>query len=231
MKKSLIFCMSILLLTALALSSCSDHLYTDDDFDLGNTVDSSMLEGLRQTSSDEESTTDELSGSTTFYWSVSGSKFHIFEDCRYLAKTDPANLRSGTYVDAYAAGVREVCSACFKEYGDETLTFPTDTKGTVTEENPDDHPNVEDTVPADTTTVSTNDDKLIIDNNTVLYWTVGGSKYHFYRSCQSLSGSDEANIRSGKHADAVSDKKRGACSFCLKKSGLTESELPWNVGA
>ena len=68
-----------------------------------------------------------------------------------------------------------------------------------------------------------------IGSDATLYWTVGGSKYHLYRTCSSLSRSNESNIKNGDFAAVSESGKTEACSLCLEKCGISENELPWNV--
>jgi len=210
----------IILAFLILFSSCSGYVNGKNDYDVGKTVNSSVLESIKNNAPDDDSNasdvTLELNESTVLFWTRNGSKLHLSSSCRYLSKTAPENICSGTYSDANGEGLSEVCSACMKSGGLSDVTLTTSDSANVTAETPTD------------TSGSTPDTTASLDKNAVLYWTVSGSKYHIYRDCRSLSGSDEANIRSGNADEAKNNGKNGVCSFCLKKTGLEENELPWN---
>ena len=64
-----------------------------------------------------------------------------------------------------------------------------------------------------------------IDAKTVYYWTDGGSKFHIFRDCQSLSRTADENVEHGKHGDIPGDILNEPCSFCLKRAFLSKEEF------
>ncbi len=151
-----------------------------------------------------------LDENTVYYWTIGGSKLHIFIDCQSLTKSDSSDIQSGTLGVAYANEKTEPCSFCLKRAGIDADDFPTFDPSEV---------------PTDTV-FTTDEVKVIIDETTVLYWTLSGSKIHIFLTCQSLSRADPENIKNGTIVDAYYDEKTGPCSFCLKKAGLEEGEFP-----
>lgn len=151
-----------------------------------------------------------LDENTVYYWTSGGSKLHIFIDCQSLTKSDSSDIKSGTLGAAYADEKTEPCTFCLKRAGIDMSDFPT----FYPSEDPTD-------------TIHTTDEaKVMVDETTVLYWTLSGSKIHIFLTCQSLSKANPENIKSGTIADAYYDEKTGPCSFCLKKAGLEEGEFP-----
>ncbi len=56
--------------------------------------------------------------------------------------------------------------------------------------------------------------------DTEVYFTEGGSKFHLYKDCSSLSRSK--NVLSGKYSEAKEKGKGECCKYCDKKAGGVE---------
>ena len=222
MKKQLCFVAVLTLMLCSVLVSCADYALSNDTHGIGQTVTPEIIESVKSGTSEAESIkpaeTLKLDENTLFYWTRNGSKLHFYSDCRYLSKTDPENMFSGTYFYAYnSVKLDEICSACFEKSGIEVFD--------PSELMPDSTESIDET---DTQTCESTSCE-IKEIPSVLYWTLSGSKYHLYRNCRSLSGSDDSNVRSGDIFAALESGKQDACSFCLKECGISAEELPWST--
>ena len=210
------YCLCILLSFALNIFcvSCSDYVKNDDSYDLGQTVTPEMLESIKDGVESQKEAEDngrlEIGNDTVFYWTKSGEKLHLYRSCGHLSKSSDDNIVTGSFFDASVENLSEICSSCLKKSGNESFDVSV----------------FEEYTSVNGSDVTTDLQKEIPRE---LYWTVSGSKYHLYRSCSSLSRSDESNIKSGDFASALESGKAEACSFCLKECGISENELPWNM--
>ena len=59
---------------------------------------------------------------------------------------------------------------------------------------------------------------MTVDENTVVYWTEGGSKYHLFADCSHLASSKK--VDSGKIADAEQIGKGSCCQSCESRAGI-----------
>lgn len=65
-------------------------------------------------------------GTHTVYWTKSGKKFHLYDDCQHLSNTE--ELKYGTVEQATQAGRQEVCLTCDKKYKKELAESATSTE-------------------------------------------------------------------------------------------------------
>ena len=61
---------------------------------------------------------------------------------------------------------------------------------------------------------------FVLNENTSVYWTEGGSKYHLFSDCGHLSKS--AEIKTGNMAKAAEKGKTECCKTCESRAGLSE---------
>lgn len=80
-------------------------------------------------------------------------------------------------------------------------------------------PNEISIVPPESTT------SITINENTPVWWTVGGSKVHLRSDCHALAKSAPENIKSGIFSDAFLENKSSICSYCLKAFGIEDEFL------
>ena len=65
-------------------------------------------------------------------------------------------------------------------------------------------------------------EQIVIDENTDVYFTDGGSKYHIFRDCQSIIKSE--TVKSCKLSEAAENGKGECCKHCQKRAGIDEPE-------
>ncbi len=73
----------------------------------------------------------------------------------------------------------------------------------------------EGTEPAPVTT-----EKIVLTDDTLVYYTPGGTKYHIFSDCTSLSRSKE--VIEAKRAEVIALGKEECCKNCEKKAGLSQ---------
>ena len=60
-----------------------------------------------------------------------------------------------------------------------------------------------------------------INDSTEVYYTDGGSKYHFFLDCQSLSRS--TNVKTSTLGNYDEHKKDECCKYCAKRANISDS--------
>ena len=65
-----------------------------------------------------------------------------------------------------------------------------------------------------------NETEMIVDNETVVYFTDGGTKYHLFLDCQSLSRS--TNIKTSTLGNYSEHKKKDCCKYCAKRANISD---------
>ena len=116
--------------------SCTQYSQGGYEFDAGVTVDINDLESLFETTPQIEEGTPSLDAPTedpqettptpitqpsigeteTVYWTVSGTKYHLYRDCQSLKRS--INVESGTLDEAKAAKKAECCKYCADRFSD-----------------------------------------------------------------------------------------------------------------
>lgn len=61
------------------------------------------------------------------------------------------------------------------------------------------------------------------NNNSVVYWTAHGKKFHIYEDCQALNQSDELTM--GTAQEAIDSGRGTICKFCEKRLETEQPEL------
>ena len=168
-----------------------------------------VLEDLRSRIYETAPITDE-----TVYWVKGGSVYHLYRDCKFLAKSD--DVRYGT---AYYSGRTKVCETCAKRAEESRGMTETETELVVERGIPENsgtesteidgetvNQSIDSSDPIDSGDNAINDSSLPEDNeqnsdntgqkNTgTVYWTPGGSVWHVDPKCSALARSSD--IRSG----------------------------------
>ncbi|MCL1868703.1 MAG: hypothetical protein FWF72_07175 [Paludibacter sp.] len=61
----------------------------------------------------QSSEVEALTGKDFVYWTKSGAKFHLYDDCRYINTSKTTDIFSGTVAQAHELkNITELCSAC-----------------------------------------------------------------------------------------------------------------------
>jgi len=61
----------------------------------------------------EASLVNQLTGGDTVYWTASGTRYHIYDDCRYINTDRTTEIFQGTVADAHELkNIEQLCSAC-----------------------------------------------------------------------------------------------------------------------
>jgi len=98
----------------LSLISCADHIgSTDTELSTGYLLTPEDINQIKDSFEGEEATIT-VDADTVFYWTDSGTKFHIFKDCQALSRTAPENISEGKISKMQASGKRSFCSFCSK---------------------------------------------------------------------------------------------------------------------
>ena len=219
-------CLILVLILLATLSSCGSGISSSDQT-------KELLDDLRSRIYETAPITDE-----TVYWVKGGSVFHLYRDCKFLAKSE--DVRYGT---AYYSGRAKMCETCAKRAADESgkmtqigtgteaADYETDSLETETDpivleydknvtdtgsgdQRTDRDPSYDTETPDTVERMIHDDGEPIIDhndngNNQTVYWTPGGSVWHSDPDCSALARSND--VRSGTVAQ--SGKSRG-CKRC-----------------
>ena len=122
--KNKVLIIIFVIVTLLALGSCSNYLDSSEEFYGGELVNSEMLSSLAESILAEEESTEKKENATTkeevtrehdgtYYWTASGKVYHKWSDCGYIKNS--AEVFSGALEDAMTAGKENVCSSCAKK--------------------------------------------------------------------------------------------------------------------
>ena len=81
------------------ITTTESHIFDTLEIDTGNT--------------EPEPETDPIIDTQIYFWTPSGTKYHIYRDCGYLANSD--TVLSGTLEEGMAAGKSGLCKNCEKK--------------------------------------------------------------------------------------------------------------------
>ena len=111
-KSKFFSCVMICLFSAACLFGCSSYVLQNDSFYAGETVTPDQIEIIDGSLSHSGAQQIEIKPTTLCYWTSGGSKFHLFEDCQSLSRTDSSKIETGIY--DYIKDKKECCSYCMK---------------------------------------------------------------------------------------------------------------------
>lgn len=98
----------LLLVLCLLISACA----RDDGFDAGEALTAEEISALREQLLEEANAQRPIPSEGIFYFTQSGSVYHVNPDCSYL--TNAKTLLWGTLEEVQARGLR-ACSRCAQE--------------------------------------------------------------------------------------------------------------------
>ena len=117
MKKYLKFLSAVFVAVLILISyvSCADYLRVDgDELSTGHLLSPEDVSNISELFDEEPAEKMQIDENTVYYWTKSGSKFHIFIDCQSLSRSDPDSISSGSLRSARSANKTSPCSFCLK---------------------------------------------------------------------------------------------------------------------
>lgn len=109
-----IFCLSFILILSLCAAACSEFAYTPDE-NMGILVSAGDLEDVKETTVLQKIEYKEGIDPMlpVFYWTPSGSVFHIDLDCSSVRSAE--TVICGNIDHAFEYGITRSCSRCFEK--------------------------------------------------------------------------------------------------------------------
>lgn len=105
------------LLSVSCLFGCSSYVLQKDDFYAGETVTPEQIDLIDDALANNNSQQLEIKPTTLCYWTSSGSKFHLFDNCQALSRTDPDKIITGIY--DYIKDEKTCCIYCLNNVLDD----------------------------------------------------------------------------------------------------------------
>lgn len=201
MMKTVKFIIYLLLLAiaAFALYGCSEYLVGgENEFSGGERLTYQDAEQLKNNMVGLSSTVIDPVNHT-YYWSESGNKIHIFENCGSLKNSK--NTVFGDYATAALNNKTEFCGSCLRKAGmtQEEIVFAINESGGNT----------------------THQIHLTYDH--ICYVMNGSNTVHFIENCDSLSSAASNNLTRICLMDISENRELySLCNKCLIKAGFEE---------
>ena len=110
-----LFAMLIALFTLFLFASCSEYAKREESsYSTGHILSPEDVTKIVSELTPEDEEPYPIDAKTIYYWTLSGSKFHIFRDCQSLSRTSDENIDHGKHGDIPEDILNEPCSFCLK---------------------------------------------------------------------------------------------------------------------